>query len=78
MKLNTSRNSKIKIYVGLAGIAMCILGLYGFEYLLKAPNEATLIYWQSQGALGIFIVFLISALMLLQGISASIAWNRES
>jgi hypothetical protein len=78
MKLNTNKKSKLKIYAGLAGVAICFLGLYYFEYLLEAPNEATLTYWQSRGALGIVILFIISGMLLWQAVSATIFGKRET
>lgn len=56
------------IYAGLAGLLVCAGLLYVIENLMTAPNDSTLIYWQSQVSFVVLIVFILSIVSLVGGI----------
>lgn len=70
------KNPKHFIFGGLAGIVLSALLLYFLEYLLQAPNEATLIYWQMRFAIVAYVLLILSLGAILRGLSLAYHLRR--
>ncbi len=72
MKSAQLKSSKYYLLWGIGGLVISMLLTYLFEFQTPAPNEATLIYWQTRWTPLIVIVFGVSLITLLRGIWQSI------